>query len=171
MPFEPRKCMACGAEFTPKIKNQRYCRLECRKSSYKPKPPRQFEPKNCAYCGKEFTPLNYQRQIYCDKSCAERKHRELNIQPKIEKICLMCQKTFLTPSRTREFCKPFCRERFRKLERRIFNLYWDKEEQKQLKLLKELGKDYRFPPPNENLNAFYELGVTRNNKKRGEVIT
>lgn len=167
MPFEPRKCPTCGTKFIPNRPHQIYCQPSCQKSRYIPKPKKNRTPRKCVICGVEFSPkFKAHNQIYCDK------HKGMKIKsklkPKIEKICLMCKESFLSPSKTREFCKPSCNRRFRTFEKRIFNLFWDEEEKEQLKLLNELGEGYRFPEPHENLNAFYELGRPKKKREKNE---
>lgn len=159
MALAPKKCKSCGKIFLPRRRNHIYCKPSCNKKNYRSRP-KAGQPRICRICGREFFPqLHATNQKFC--SLHKNMKRKPTLKPKKEKTCLMCKKKFMTSRLTREFCGSDCRTLYGKLQKRIFNLYWDEERDSELEKLKRLGKDFRFSAPNLSLNFFYELEKTR----------
>ena len=47
--MQPKKCAECGAEFTPKIPNQKYCSKQCSRNAYAWRSRRSYEAREAEH--------------------------------------------------------------------------------------------------------------------------
>lgn len=114
------QCIICGAEFVPRVHNQRCCSPECSrahekqreqaryKGRHRGKTERHFlEDKVCPICGKTFHPRKEETR-FCSMSCYNA-NRQAQIKPKPEKRCAWCGKVFDPIHGAIKYCSDECR--------------------------------------------------------------
>lgn len=115
--------------------------------------------RTCPNCRETFETDNPNKK-YCNDKCYmqfNKKQAKLKREERKKyyvRNCLWCGTEF-EPHYPKKFCSFECREIFNSVKKRICNLYpFDSEGE--LDRLRELGQNYRFEDPKENL--FYGLG-------------
>lgn len=98
---QTKACETCGTSFSPKGKQQRYCRASCR-----PKARR-----GCPVCGLSFVNAPSQNQVYCSRQCFARAREKW-------RNCDRCGKRY-QPERDggEQFCSAECRGAARRTPR------------------------------------------------------
>lgn len=136
---KPKICRKCGCEFIPSKKQLFYCK-DCQENlKYERREERTSKPKerdNWSYIPYEREP----KPIII---------RESPPQPK--KLCLYCHKDIMELYQNKFssygrilFCDELCERRYYEIRRQIVLTFNSSELDKEIKRLRELGKDYSF---------------------------
>ena len=64
---------------------------------------------HCKYCEKQFTALAYQ-QKYCSVECRNKWWNDNHNRKNVEKECVICGETFISPKGNWKTCSPECKE-------------------------------------------------------------
>jgi len=115
--------------------------------------------RNCKNCGKKFTYDNKKHRNYCTKKCRLDYYRNKKVESRTKKpyICVWCHTEIDHKSK---FCGRLCDNTFHTVRRRIYSIFSFEREKAEIEIkkLEQLGNDYTFPPPHQDLNALYNLG-------------
>ena len=118
------QCIICGAEFLPRVHNQRCCSPECSrvhekqreqaryKGRHRGKTERHFlDDKVCPICGKTFHPKR-ESAIYCSWECFSETRQKAVVETQETKVCKWCGKEFKPIYHGAEkYCSDECRRR------------------------------------------------------------
>lgn len=105
------KCDICEKEFESRIPHQKTCSKECRELLQKKKYEKRYykdgkeRVENCIGCGKKIESDVAQKR-YCSEKC--KKHFQYLRIEDIEKICLVCGKSFKTKKKETFLCSIGC---------------------------------------------------------------
>lgn len=114
----PTKCAQCGAEFTSRQPNAKYCTPKCRDRTKYLRTKNDTTPrtqKQCAGCAKPFVP-HHPLAAYCTNKCnkaaAERRRRQRKrgAERATSKTCAMCNTTFSPSAPAAKYCSSECRK-------------------------------------------------------------
>ena len=133
--YKPKACEQCGAEFTSRQPNAKYCTSKCRdrakylRTKNSPTPHTQ---KQCAGCDKTFTP-HHPLAAYCTKKCqktAEARRRRQRKSPNrgtASNACAICNTTFTPNTPATKYCSSTCRKEAKRKSDREFMRKWRAE--------------------------------------------
>lgn len=118
------------------------------------------EERKCRECRKPFKPSRHS-QVFCSESCYEKYHelrRLERLKSRKELVCDFCKTKFQSKAYSR-FCDKDCAEAMNRIASRLRNIFGFETEplMRELERLESKGKNYRFPHPHEEFNAFYGL--------------
>lgn len=96
-----KNCTECGARFTVKRRDNRFCCAACAKKWWSKKnyPIVSYEPIRCKYCGEFFTPVRKGHK-YCSPGCKDNSCKKVEYS----KICKVCGQSFITTNSIRKYC-------------------------------------------------------------------
>lgn len=111
-------CENCGKEFTTKVKNGKYCSVECKNIAYNFGKSCKIYYHTCENCGKEFiTPQKNGR--FCSDKCKNNYKQQNKKDVKTyTKICKHCGKYFSTDKPDKIFCCKKCAITYHNEQRR-----------------------------------------------------
>ncbi len=155
-------CKICGKQFLVDKLHQIYCSKECRLIAGQKLRAEIFQRNHvinysiCPICGKQFQ-QTHDCKKYCSSDCREIAKQQTSKPKFVQKICIMCGKSFMTKSRSILCCSDECHRKYRvKVQTEYAHRKQEQKRQEKLKIraqkerLLELKKEQKR---NKKINA------------------